>query len=78
MLLLNTMIFKGKWADTFNKNETSRGGFYLDKESSVNVEYMEKSGQYEYFEHPTLDAKFLKIPYEVYKIIIFHLFYHER
>lgn len=65
----------------FDSNYTKKGGFYIDRENTVNVEYMENLDRYEYFEHPTLDAKFLRIPFKViilnkqYSTIFFYFWF---
>lgn len=66
MLLLNTVYFKGQWAQKFQKEKTIKGRFYLSNQEVVdNVEYMRNTGVYKYFESTQLDAKILRIPYKV-------------
>jgi serine protease inhibitor len=48
MFLINTIYFKAEWQDKFDANDTSNGVFH--GKSDVNVKFMNRVGNYPYYE----------------------------
>lgn len=66
MLIMNALFFKGVWRRRYFAPENTRvTKFHIDANSSVNVPYMHTVDRFYYAESPRLDAKILRIPYDV-------------
>ena len=64
VMLMNAVYFKGSWATQFKKNYTQHRPFFVNG-MSKDVETMYQLGLYRYGELRDLNARFIKLPYEV-------------
>ena len=62
-VLVNTIYFKGVWADPFNQENTFEHEFKKADDSKVTVEFMAKKNSYFRFKH-TDRYSYLSIPYQ--------------
>ncbi|MFL0247739.1 serpin family protein [Candidatus Clostridium stratigraminis] len=62
MLLINTIYFKGKWADPFIESSTSKEAFNLSNGSKVNVDMMKGILSVDYLK--TKDFSAVRLPYD--------------
>uniref|UniRef100_A0A8C5R2P7 Serpin family A member 10 n=1 Tax=Leptobrachium leishanense TaxID=445787 RepID=A0A8C5R2P7_9ANUR len=62
-VLLNYILFKGKWLYPFNPQLTEMDTFYIDKYNSVKVPMMYKTDVVHFVLDKTLSCTVLKIPY---------------
>jgi len=66
MLIVNGLFFKGAWRRKYFAPENSRvSKFYINANESINVPYMHTLSRFYYTESSRLDAKILRIPYDV-------------
>lgn len=66
MLVVNALFFKAAWRRKYFAPENTRvSKFYINVNESVNVPYMHTVGRFYYVESTKLDAKILRIPYDV-------------
>ncbi|XP_031334673.1 antichymotrypsin-2-like isoform X2 [Photinus pyralis] len=63
-VLINALYFKGSWVKQFSEYGTRKQPFYVTKENQVDVDMMEITEFYNYYEDSTLNAKFLEMPYK--------------
>lgn len=69
MMVFNAIYFKGFWfKNKFLPNNTKIDKFYENINKSFDVKFMKAFGNFDYVESPELDAKILRIPYQVSKI----------
>lgn len=61
LVLLNTIYFKGKWAQPFEESDTETKPFYVDQETKVDTEMMYQRDLFKYFEDEKL--RVLALPY---------------
>jgi len=67
---MNALFFKGVWRRKYFAPEDTRiAKFYINTNDSVNVPYMHSINRFYYAESAKLNAKILRIPYDVHKII---------
>lgn len=62
LLLINALHFKGTWLYEFSK-KVLKEKFYTSKTQSKQVDMMSVEETFRYYESPTLNAKFLELPY---------------
>lgn len=68
MLIANGLFFKGAWRRKYFAPEKTRvSKFHVNVNDSVNVPYMNSVDRFYYVESARLDAKILRIPYDVRK-----------
>lgn len=68
MLIVNGLFFKGVWRRKYFAPEMTRvSKFHINANDSVNVPYMHSVGRFYHVESARLDAKILRIPYDVRK-----------
>lgn len=60
-LLLNAVYFKGQWAHKFDKSKTRQRDFTLADGAVKQVSRMARSGQFDYFEAPDMQA--IRLPF---------------
>lgn len=66
--MMNAIYFKGSWyRNYFSPKDTRIESFYVDSSQSVQVPFMHGTGQFYYSESSELNAKILRIPYDVRK-----------
>uniref|UniRef100_V5GQA0 Antichymotrypsin-2 n=1 Tax=Anoplophora glabripennis TaxID=217634 RepID=V5GQA0_ANOGL len=63
-ILVNALYFSGKWTSPFEDYTTNKKKFFKTKDDSVDVETMSQTEYFNYYENPTLNAKFLELPYK--------------
>ncbi|KAJ8985667.1 hypothetical protein NQ317_015164 [Molorchus minor] len=63
LVLVNALYFSGKWRHSFEKFATQKKKFYRTKEDTVDVDTMHQVEYLNYYENPTLNAKFFELPY---------------
>ncbi|XP_011314405.1 leukocyte elastase inhibitor [Fopius arisanus] len=64
MVLANAVYFKGKWAKPFAKEMTTTKPFNLNEKTTKDVMMMSKMDRMLYGEIPSINSKFIEIPYE--------------
>lgn len=71
------IFFKGLWRGKYFSPENTRNGkFYLIDNRTVDTSIMHAYGRFYYVESSDLDAKILRIPYDVYNLLFsFFLFF---
>jgi len=70
MLIMNALFFKGVWRRKYFAPENTRiAKFDINTNDSVNVPYMHSRNRFYYAESTKLDARILRIPYDVHKTI---------
>lgn len=71
MILANAIYFSGMWRRQFN--DTFDGVFFKTAEEQSRVQYMEQTEYFYYYDHSSLDAKILRLPYKGKKFSMFIL-----
>ena len=66
VMVVNAAYFKGRWATQFETIKTQPRPFLING-ASKDVPTMYQLGSYRYGELPDLNARFIKLPYEVRK-----------
>ena len=56
MVLINAIYFKGVWQKTFDKNKTHKNNFMNFNKNPVNVDFMNISNNFDYFENNDIQA----------------------
>ncbi|XP_032035671.1 serpin A12 [Hylobates moloch] len=64
MLLANYIFFRARWKHEFDPNVTKEEDFFLEKNSSVKVPMMFRSGMYQVGYDDKLSCTILEIPYQ--------------
>lgn len=64
MILVNAIYFKGFWADQFSRHATYKSPFYVNDNSSVEVDFMRIWKRFKYGLVQKLDAIALELPYK--------------
>ncbi|KAK4872899.1 hypothetical protein RN001_014928 [Aquatica leii] len=62
-VLVNALYFKSTWATPFYKHATESKYFYLNNDDHVDVDMMEVTDRFKYFQSDELKAQFLEMPY---------------
>lgn len=66
MLIVNGLFFKSAWRRKYFSAENTRvSKFHININESVDVSYMHSVDRFYYCESSRLDAKILRIPYNV-------------
>lgn len=63
LILINALYFKGLWEYPFNSEFTQPRKFYTNSTNEVMTDMMYTIGEFGYFDHPEIQAKFLDLPY---------------
>ncbi|CAH2327821.1 Hypothetical predicted protein [Pelobates cultripes] len=64
MVMVNYILFKGEWKNTFNEEATHEEEFTLINHSKIKVPMMHRQGLYKTFSDKDLDCKVIEIPYK--------------
>ncbi|XP_076653179.1 antitrypsin isoform X5 [Halictus rubicundus] len=64
LVLVNAVYFKGMWKQKFDPELTQKLPFHLNENVMKEVPTMFKQADYNYGELPSLNAKFIEIPYQ--------------
>ncbi|XP_065157167.1 antichymotrypsin-2-like isoform X2 [Atheta coriaria] len=64
LVLANALHFKGKWQYPFDPVDTIKRPFYSEHKEPHNVDMMQLTDFFNYYENEELDAKFLELPYQ--------------
>jgi serpin B len=64
LVLINAMYFHGNWDSKFEKYATRKRDFFLNNNDKVEIDMMEQTHSYKYYESQELNAKFLEMPYK--------------
>lgn len=76
MLIVNTIFFKGLWRGKyFSPENTKNDKFHLIDNRTVDTPIMHAYGRFYYIESSDLDAKILRIPYDVYNLLSSSFFF---
>lgn len=71
MILLNAVYFKARWAKPFDKDMTQLSYFVADDDTVKTVITMVSCDEYDYGYLSEFHARFIILPYEVYKFMLF-------
>ncbi|XP_015428728.1 PREDICTED: ovalbumin-related protein X-like [Dufourea novaeangliae] len=63
LVLINAIYYNGMWLHKFDKKQTQKKAFHVTRNEKRMVATMFNKSKYDYGEIPTLDAKFIEIPY---------------
>lgn len=63
LVLVNALYFSGKWQNEFEKYATRKDKFYKTKDDVSEVDMMQQTDFFEYYENTKLNTKFIKLPY---------------
>lgn len=75
MLIMNTLFFKGTWRHKYFSPENTRTEkFHTIDNRTIDVPFMHTFGRFYYAISPELDAKILRIPYDVRSSSFFFAF----
>ncbi|XP_077322944.1 serine protease inhibitor A6-like [Lithobates pipiens] len=64
LVLVNYVLFKGEWQDTFNAAFTSTWKFEVDTNTKVDVSMMSRTGQYNIYRDTKLPCTVVELPYK--------------
>ncbi|KAG5861742.1 hypothetical protein JTB14_013348 [Gonioctena quinquepunctata] len=64
MVLVNALYFKGEWQNPFSIDDTASRKFHKPKGDTVNIDMMEQTETFSYYECPKVNAKFLEMRYQ--------------
>ena len=70
MVLINAIYFKGNWEKTFDKKKTKKNGFKNFNKNSKQVDFMNKSEKFYYFENSEVQAISLDYKHDNMKAFI--------
>ncbi|KAM5129331.1 serine protease inhibitor A6-like [Mantella aurantiaca] len=65
MVLVNYVLFKGEWQRSFLSKFTRAGKFFVDANTTVDVQMMQTAGVYNNYYDNTLPCKVIELPYKV-------------
>ncbi|CAH1789008.1 unnamed protein product, partial [Owenia fusiformis] len=71
MCLVNAIYFKGSWKDMFDQKNTRKENFFVTPEKSVEVDMMNRNGEYGFGWDGDLEVSILELPYNKEEISMF-------
>lgn len=63
VILVNALYFSGKFVNEFEKYATRKDKFYKTKDDVSEVDMMQQTDFFEYYENEKLNTKFIRLPY---------------
>lgn len=70
ILLANIIYFNGFWSESFDETQTTSQPFWLNSKANNATSFMTKINHLYYGDSDELDARFLRLPYNVNKIVL--------
>lgn len=70
ILLANIIYFNGYWSESFDEKQTTSQRFWLDSKANMETMFMTKISSFYFGASDELDAKFLRLPYNVDTIVL--------
>uniref|UniRef100_A0A673J8R2 Alpha-1-antitrypsin homolog n=1 Tax=Sinocyclocheilus rhinocerous TaxID=307959 RepID=A0A673J8R2_9TELE len=64
MILINYMYFRGKWDKPFDAQLTHKADFKVDKDTTVQVDMMKRTGRYDIYQDPANQTTVMMVPYK--------------
>ncbi|CAI9586546.1 unnamed protein product [Staurois parvus] len=64
LILVNAIYFKGKWMETFKKENTKNAPFHVKEDVKITVPMMRQTQRFNHGIVEELDAQFIELPYE--------------
>ncbi|KAK7907381.1 hypothetical protein WMY93_015993 [Mugilogobius chulae] len=64
MVLINYVYFRGQWEKPFDGNHTSKGEFFVDENTKVEVDMMKRTGRYDFYQDMDNHTSVLLLPYK--------------
>ncbi|XP_065113476.1 alpha-1-antitrypsin homolog [Paramisgurnus dabryanus] len=64
MMLINYMYFRGKWDKPFDVKQTHKADFHVDKDTTVEVDMMKRTGRYDIYQDHDNHTTVLMVPYK--------------
>ena len=64
MMLINYMYFRGKWDKPFDAQMTHKADFKVDKDTTVQVDMMKRTGRYDIYQDPVNQTTVMMVPYK--------------
>ncbi|KAK7089907.1 leukocyte elastase inhibitor A-like isoform X2 [Littorina saxatilis] len=64
MVIVNAIYFKGNWKEKFEPDETSEQTFYQERGSTVPVQMMKRTANFNYSHSQALQAHVVELPYQ--------------
>ncbi|XP_067273329.1 alpha-1-antitrypsin homolog [Pseudorasbora parva] len=64
MMLINYMYFRGKWDKPFDATQTHKADFQVDKDTTVKVDMMKRTGRYDIYQDPVNQTTIMMVPYK--------------
>ncbi|XP_016315419.1 alpha-1-antitrypsin homolog [Sinocyclocheilus anshuiensis] len=64
MMLINYMYFRGKWDKPFDAKLTHKADFKVDKNTTVQVDMMKRTGRYDIYQDPVNQTTVMMVPYK--------------
>ncbi|XP_059354984.1 alpha-1-antitrypsin homolog [Carassius carassius] len=64
MMLINYMYFRGKWDKPFDAQLTHKADFKVDKDTTVQVDMMKRTGRYDIYQDPVNQTTVMMVPYK--------------
>lgn len=63
-VLINALYFKGDWQNQFSKVYTTKRSFFISETETVEVDSMQITDRFNYFDSFDVNAQFLELPFE--------------
>ncbi|KAM4633472.1 alpha-1-antitrypsin homolog [Polymixia lowei] len=64
MVLLNYIYFRGKWEKPFEASKTQKGDFHVDETTTVQVDMMQRTGRYDFYQDQDNHTTVILLPYK--------------
>lgn len=64
LILVNALYFSGKWINPFKKYATGKDKFFKTNKDTSEVDMMQQTHSFKYYDNKTLNTRFLELPYQ--------------